>query len=111
MLFNTMPTITNPKGMAINNRGFIRLSFFRLSIALDIGRGRGLNREYSRCRTGTELHTTVGYVDGPSTSCAPLQLSKNAITCLPFRINVTSLGKDCCLIVDSFEKNYREKKT
>src|SRR4030095_4130551 len=26
-------------------------------------------------------------------------------------INVTSLGKDCCLIVDSFEKNYRDKKT
>jgi hypothetical protein len=26
-------------------------------------------------------------------------------------LNVTSLGKDCCLIVDSFEKNYREKKT
>ena len=26
-------------------------------------------------------------------------------------LNVTSLGKDCCLIVDSFEKNYRERKT
>jgi len=38
---------------------------------------------------------------------------ENAITKirLPLGINVTSLGKDCCLIVDSFEKNYREKKT
>jgi len=63
-----------------------------------------------RCETGAEVHATVEFVDGPSTSCAPLQLSKNAITCLPFRINVTSFGKDCCLIVDSFEKNYREKR-
>jgi len=27
------------------------------------------------------------------------------------RISVTSLGKHCCLIVDSFEKNYRDPKT
>ena len=33
---------------------------------------------------------------------------ENAIT---FGINVTTLGKDCCLIVNSFEKNYRDKKT
>jgi hypothetical protein len=26
-----------------------------------------------------------------------------------FGINVASFGNDCCLIVDSFEKNYREK--
>jgi hypothetical protein len=26
------------------------------------------------------------------------------------KINVTTLGKDCCSIVNSFEKNYREKK-
>jgi hypothetical protein len=30
---------------------------------------------------------------------------------LTFRLNVTTLGKDCCLIVNSFEKNYRDKKT
>jgi hypothetical protein len=35
----------------------------------------------------------------------------NAIDCLSFRINVTPLGKDCCLIVNSFENNYRAKKT
>ena len=26
-------------------------------------------------------------------------------------INIISLRRNCCLIVDSFEKNYREKKT
>ena len=38
---------------------------------------------------------------------------ENAITqiYLPTDINVTTLRKDCCLIVDSFEKNYSEKKT
>ena len=54
-----MPRITNPKGIAINNRGFIYLL--------------------------------------------------RAITA--FRVNVTTLGKDCCPIVNSFEKNYRDKKT
>jgi hypothetical protein len=26
---------------------------------------------------------------------------------MPLVINVTTLRRDCCLIVDSFEKNYR----
>jgi hypothetical protein len=35
----------------------------------------------------------------------------NKINSPSFKINITSLDKDCCLIVDSFEKNYREQKT
>jgi hypothetical protein len=33
---------------------------------------------------------------------------QNAIT---FRLNVTTLRKDYCLIVNGFEKNYRDQKT
>jgi hypothetical protein len=44
-----------------------------------------------------------------STSCAPLQLSKMKNSSA-FRDNVTSPGKDCCPIVDSFEKNFSRKK-
>ena len=72
-----MPRITNPKGMAIINRGFITLSFFRLLIAFGYWkREGGQNRGYVRCQTGAEVHATVECVARPSTSCAPLQLSK-----------------------------------
>jgi hypothetical protein len=51
----------------------------------------------------------------PLSVCGPAFYLLRAITAfenaITFRINVTSLGKDCCLIVNSFEKNYREKKT
>jgi hypothetical protein len=43
---------------------------------------------------------------GLLTSCAPLQIRFVFLV----RINVTSLGRDGCLIVDSFGKNYAEKK-
>jgi len=54
-----MPRITNPTGIAINIRGFIRLSFFRLLDSLWIlEEGGGQNREYVRCETGAEVHAT-----------------------------------------------------
>jgi hypothetical protein len=44
---------------------------------LDLGRGRGVRTGgYVRCQTGAEVHATVECVARPSTSCAPLQLSK-----------------------------------
>ena len=47
----------------------------------------------------------------PPLVCGPAFYLLRAITALEnaitFRINVTSLGKDCCPIVNSFEKNYR----
>jgi hypothetical protein len=45
----------------------------------------------------------------PPLECGPAVYLLRAITA--FRINVTTLGKDYCLIVNSFEKNYRDKKT
>ena len=51
----------------------------------------------------------------PPLECGPAVYLLRAITALEnaitFRLNVTTPGKDCCLIVNSFEKNYREKKT
>src|SRR5215472_4177215 len=38
-----MPKITNPKGIAINTRGFIRLSFLRLLIASGYWKREGQN--------------------------------------------------------------------
>jgi len=104
-----MPRITNPNGTAINIRVFITLSFFRLLIAFGYWkREEGSKTGYVRCQTGAEVHATVECVARPFTSCAPLQLSKMQIT---FGINLTTPGEDCCLIVNSFEKNYRDKKT
>ena len=53
-----MPRITNVTGIAINNRGFMRLSFFRLLIAFGYWkREGGQNREYVRRQTGAEVHS------------------------------------------------------
>jgi len=107
-----MPKTTNPKGIAIINRGFITLSFFRLLIAFGYWkREAGQNREYVLCQTGAEVHATVECVARSSTSCAPLQLSKMLID-LAFLlgINVARPERDCCKIVDSFEKELSRKK-
>ena len=45
----------------------------------------------------------------PPLECGPAVYLLRAITA--FRLNVTTPGRDCCLIVNSFEKNYRDKKT
>src|SRR6266850_3590574 len=97
-----MPRITNPRGTAIINTGFITLLFQTRYEPLDIGRGRGLNREYVRCRIRAEVHANAGRVDRPSTSCAPLQLS-------PLPNKLTIRGGDYCLILNNVEKNYRCK--
>jgi hypothetical protein len=55
----------------------------------------GLNREYVCCRTETKVHANIGNVEGPSTSCAPLQLSLYLMLTIP--------GDDCCLVVDNVE--------
>jgi hypothetical protein len=71
-----MPRITNPRGTAIINRGFIILllqAFYSLWI-LEEGSDPGIR---SFVEPKREVNATGGYVDvdGPSTSCAPLQLS------------------------------------
>jgi len=105
-----MPKITNPKGIAMINRGFINSLLFKALDSLWILEEEGgQNREYVRCQTGAEVHATVACVARSSTSCAPLQLSKMKNSSA-FRDNVTSPGKDCCPIVDSFEKNFSRKK-
>jgi hypothetical protein len=71
-------------------------------------RDGGQNQGYVRCQTGAEVHATVEWVGGPAFYLLrAITALKNAIT---FRINVTSLGKNCCPIVNSFEKNYRDKR-
>jgi hypothetical protein len=51
----------------------------------------------------------------PPLECGPAFYLLRAITALEnaitFTLNVTTLGKDYCLIVNSFEKNYRERKS
>src|SRR4029077_6655687 len=97
-----MPTITNPKGIAIINRGFITLSFFRLLIACGYWKREGV-------RTGDTFAVKPEPKSMPPLECGPAVYLLRAITA--FRLNVTTPGKDCCLIVNSFEKNYRDKKT
>ena len=48
----------------------------------------------------------------PLSACGPVFYLLRAITALEnaITINLTTLGKNCCLIVNSFEKNYREKR-
>jgi len=53
-----------------------KLSFSGSGSLWILEEGGGQNREYVRCRTGVEVHATVGYVDRPSTSCAPLQIHR-----------------------------------
>ena len=109
MLFNTMPRITNPKGIAMINRGFINSLLFQALDSLWIleeggGSEPGIRSLSNRSRS--PCHRCV---------CGPVFYLLRAITALEnaitFRLNVTTPGRDCCLIVDSFEKNYREKKT
>ena len=45
MLFNTMPTITNTKGMATINIGCITFSLMRLLIAFGIWKREGVGTE------------------------------------------------------------------
>jgi hypothetical protein len=105
-----MPRITNPKGIAINNRGFIALSFLRLLIAFRYWKREGV-------RTGDTFAVKPEPKSMPPLSVWPGHLplarhySFRKCNNIDSSINVTSLGKDCCLIVDSFEKNYRDKKT
>jgi len=55
-----MPSITNPKGIAMINRGFINSLLFKALDSLWIlEEGGGQNREYVRCETGAEVHATV----------------------------------------------------
>src|SRR4030095_3986892 len=103
-----MPRITSPKGLAINNRGFITLSFLRLLIAFGYWkRGRG-------SEPGIRSLSKPEPKSMPPLECGPAFYLLRAITALEnaitFRINVTSLGKDCCPIVNSFEKKFILKK-
>jgi hypothetical protein len=90
------------------NRGFIN-SPLRLLIAFGYWKREG-NREYVRCQTGA-VHANV--------ECGLSSYLLRAITALEnaitetrdaLVINVTTLRRDCCPIVDSFEKNYRLKR-
>ncbi len=45
MLFNTMPTSTNAKGIATINMGFITLSLIRLLIAFGFWKRKGIGTE------------------------------------------------------------------
>jgi hypothetical protein len=57
MLFNIIPRITNPKGIATNIRGFITLSFLRLLIAFGYWkREGGQKRDTFAVQTGAEVH-------------------------------------------------------
>ena len=110
MLFNIMPTITKTKGMATINIGCIILSLIEALDSLWIlEEGGGRNRN------------TVAVKPAPNSMpllrmCPVFYLLRaitaleNAINSSAFRDSVTSPGKDCCPIVDSFEKNFSRKK-
>ena len=92
------------------NRGFITLSFLQALDSLWIlEEGGGSKPGKHSLSTGAEIHATVELWPG----LLPLARHYSFRKCnnIDSSINVTSLGKDCCLIVDSFEKNYRDKKT
>jgi len=57
-----MPKITSPMGIAINNRGFIRLSLTQALAAFGYWKRRGSGPEDAfRCETGAEVHATVEF--------------------------------------------------
>jgi hypothetical protein len=80
MLFNIMPKITNPKGMAMINRGFINSLLFKALDSLWILEEGGGNRENVRCQTGAELHATGECVARSSYLLRAITALENAIT-------------------------------
>jgi hypothetical protein len=71
-----MPRITSPKGIAINNRGFITLSFLRLLIAFGYWKREGGQNRGIRSLSKPEPKSM------PPLECGPAFYLLRAITAL-----------------------------
>jgi len=101
MLFNIKPRITNPKGMATNNIGCIKLSFSG-SVSLWILEEGGV-------RTGNTFVAEPERKSMPplvmSTGLLPLARHYKFKTLSTRAMSLPLLKRDYCLIVDNVEKN------
>src|SRR4029077_12208292 len=99
MLFNIMPRMTSPSGMAIINRGFITLSFFRLLIAFGYWkREGGQKRDTFAVKPEPKSMPPLSVWPGllPLARHYSSRKCNNLNYVFLLTIILTSLGRDCC---------------